>query len=451
MRERGRAGALDRLLGLAAAPPAALAALLLGAGVFAYYVSRLHLGAVWPLTPRGDAAILYGYAHAILARGGYAPAEIFPYSPSAVLMFGALGAGGPALFAALWLLLMAAGLAASIAGALAQERPALKGAWPLFAALALVVANGPIGWDLRNANTNLVYLGLTTAGYALLGRRPTLAGVLIGLGVSLKLYSGLIILWLLVNGPRRGFFGAVASVLLLWLALPALIFGPAGLVRLYAGWQAQIRHISDIAIQAALAAGAAGPPIVTLRKAIADLTGGGFGAAATLRWLYGLWAIWIGALGLYAWRWRTGFPVGAPSRAALADFVVILLAPLPVSPWLEPYHAIPLLAAALLLALEAADAHCTSPSRLAAGLALGVLAFFAVVNTPFALRGFALFAQFLAVVLALAYLRPRLQAAPPNGPPVIDLKRLLPMFPASQPGPAAHDSRPESPAGLIET
>jgi hypothetical protein len=398
-----------RLLALAGRRPAAIADCVAAGFYFTYYVSRFHVGTVWPLTPRGDASILYAFAKAIFARGAYAPVEIFPYPPSAVLLFAGLGAAGPAVFAALWFLLMAAGLAVSVRAGLVQERAALRSAWPLLGAVAVLLANGPIGWDLRNGNSNLVYLGLTMAGFGLLGRRPLLAGVLVALSISLKLYSGVLLVWLLVNGPRRTLAGAVLGVLALWLGLPALIFGISGAEHLYAGWGDQVRFISAPATQAAFAARGTGAPIVTLQKAIVDVTGLGFGSPATLAWLHGLWAVWIAALLGYAWRWRRSFPVGAPSRGALADWVVVLLAPLPVSPWLEPYHAVPILMGALLLTIVAADADQPGRDRIAAAASLAVLAVFATVNVPFAFRGFALFAQFLTLVIALAVVRPSLE------------------------------------------
>ncbi|MET0850004.1 MAG: hypothetical protein ABW020_02645 [Candidatus Rokuibacteriota bacterium] len=57
-----------------------------------------------------------------------------------------------------------------------------------------------------------------------------------------------------------------------------------------------------------------------------------------------LWALWLGALLWYARRALAAGRGSAPSRAALADWTVLLLAPLPLSPWLEPYHPVPVLA-----------------------------------------------------------------------------------------------------------
>ena len=79
--------------------------------------------------------------------------------------------------------------------------------------------------------------------------------------------------------------------------------------------------------------------------------------------------------------------VGIPSRAALADWTVLLLAPLPFSPWLEPYHAIPLLPGAILCVIIVLDERAAAKDRIIALAALLALALVAFVITPFPLRG----------------------------------------------------------------
>jgi hypothetical protein len=375
----------------------------------AYHLTRFELSRVWPLAPWGDASIIFHEARRTFEQTAYPADVIFPYSPSAVLIFHRLGSGGPAVFMAIWYFLIAAGLVWTMRASLVQERRDVQAAWPLIGAAAILFADAPISWDLRNANSNLVYLGLVMAGYGLIGRLPMLAGTLIGLSISLKLYSGLLLIWLFVNGPRRAMGAATLTVLALWLILPAMLFGTEGTLALYAGWREQLRTISDPLLHASfLTNNNTGPPIVTLERAVVNLTGGTFGSSATLSWLSMLWSIWVAALLWYAWRCRTAFPVTAPSRAALADWIVLLLAPLPFSPWLEPYHAIPIFAGALLCITIALDENLGRRDRMAALAALATLLLFIVFKVPFNFRGFGLGAQFLLLVLVLGHLRPRL-------------------------------------------
>jgi hypothetical protein len=374
----------------------------------AYHLARLRLSVVWPPALRGDASIMFEQARSIFEHAAYPSGAVFPYSPSAVLIFRGLSVGGPSIFMALWYLLMVIGLVLTIRASLVQEHSNVRAAWPLLGGLAILMADSPISWDLRNANSNLIHVGLVMAGYGLLSAIPALAGALVGLSISLKPYSGLLLLWLAINGPRRAFFASVISVIILWFALPAVLFGQEGVPRVYWDWWQQLRTISDSTLHASLARSDSGPPLVTLQRAVVNSTGEEFGSAVTLVILSALWSIWVAALLWYAWRCRNVLPVQAPSRAGLADWIVLLLAPLPFSPWLEPYHAIPLFVGAVLCVTLLFDETLSGRDRLAALTATATLLLFIVLKVPFAVRGFGLGAQFLVFVFVLAYLRPRL-------------------------------------------
>lgn len=377
----------------------------------AYHLTRFRLTEVWPLVPVGDASIMFDVAKNIFARQAYDPNTTFPYSPSAVVLFHTLGGAGPAAFMLAWYALMAAGLVVSVRAALTQERLEIRAAWPLIGIVAVLLADSPIRWDLRNANSNIVYLGLVMAGYGLAGRRPLAAGTLIGLSVSLKLYSGLLLGWLLVNGPRRTLYAGAAAMVLLWIVLPVALFGMDGAVQLYAGWTAQVERIGDLPYHARLATQSGGPPLVTLHKAIVNLTADAFQSPQTQLWLWILRGVWAAALLWYAWRCRHCLLAAVPSRAALADWTVLLLAPLPFSPWLEPYHAIPLLVGAVLCVAIALDSDSPRRERRLALTVLGTLGLFLVVRVPFGVRGLGLLAQFLVMTAILGLMRPTLPRA----------------------------------------
>jgi hypothetical protein len=373
-----------------------------------YHLTRFRFAQMWPIAPVGDAWILFHASRQVFESGVY-PAATFPYSPSAVILFQGLGSAGPVAFMLLWYAAMAAGLVISVRAALTQERQAIRGAWPLIGAIAVVLASSPIGWDLRNANSNLVYLGLVMAGYGLAGRMPATAGALVGLSVSLKLYSGLLLGWLVVNGPRRMLYAGAAIMLLLWVLLPIALFGIDGTVQLYSGWRAQVAQLGNLDYHTALDANrVTGPPIVTLHKALVNLTGEGFHSATTQGWLWALRIGWVAVCLWYAWRCRHCLLAAIPSRAALADWTALLIAPLPVSPWLEPYHAIPLLVGATLCTAVALDKDMTRRDRGVALAALAALTVSLAVRVPFPVRGLEMLAQFFVLMVALGLLRPRL-------------------------------------------
>jgi hypothetical protein len=313
--------------------------------------------------------------------------------------------------------MMAAGLVICVRGALSQERLEIRAAWPLIGMAAMLFADSPIHWDLRNANSNIIYLALVMAGYGLAARWPLIAGTLVGLSVSLKLYSGLILGWLFVNGPRRMFYAGAAAMAVLWIFLPAALFSFDGTMQLYAGWKAQVEQIGDLSLHAHLAAINPGhPPLATLHRAAAYVTGGELQSSLTIACVWILRGLWVAALLWYAWRCRECLLAAIPSRAALADWIVLLLAPLPFSPWLEPYHAIPLMVGAVLciaVALDAGDRR----DRLLASVALGTLVLFLAVRVPFGARGLGLLAQFLVMTVILGLLRPRLPRSAAGGGP----------------------------------
>jgi hypothetical protein len=385
---------------------------------FVYHVTRFHLGAFFsPLTTSGDATIFYESSRQVVAAGDYPArlgpgdlqqAHVYPYPPSAVLMLWSLGLAGKAAFMAIWLLLMAGGLVVVLRASLAAERAEVQAAWLAIGAAALLFADAPVSWDLRNCNSNLVVLGLVLGGYGLARKHPILAGLLIAISISLKLYSGPLLAWVLVSGPRSAFVAGLIATVAFWLALPVFAFGIDGAIQLYGGWLEQLKIIADPWIYPVVAAGHGGPPIVSLRRAAMAIAGTGPGEPATRHLLWLLWAVWLVALACYARQAAKAGLADLPSRAALADWVVLLLAPLPFNPWLEPYHAIPIVPGVLLLLAVALD-RC--PARTDLRVTLAVLAAIGISRLPglpFALRGLLLYGQFLVLLAALSALRARL-------------------------------------------
>jgi hypothetical protein len=383
-------------------------------GYFAYQVWRFRLADFWPLLPRGDSRTIYTYAPRIW-DSGYLPAAdfhagvfnvVFPHPPSAVLLFRVLGMAGPEVFTLAWWVLMAAGLIITFRVALQGDRLQRDCSWLAIGFVALLVADNAVAWDLRNSNCNLIYLGLVLAGYALIRDRPVAAGILIGVSFSIKVYSGLLFVWLLFRAPRQALIAAIATAFVLWVVCPVVLLGPAGTVAIYQGWLDQVAVISS-AWGYSMPDNPMQPPLVTLRRGAMYL----FGAAPfdwqTQIFVAAMLALWCAVLAWYALR---GFrPVEVPSRAALADWTVVLLVPLPFSPWLEPYHVVPMVLAAVVCFLTALDDRMAGRDRLVALGALAIYALDRLIN-PFPEKSLDVFARFVLLVLALAFLRPRLES-----------------------------------------
>ncbi len=374
-------------------------------------LTRFRLADVWPIKPTGDLAIVFIAVRNIFEHGRY-PEFVFPYSPSSVVLIRAFELGGPTFFTLAWYVAAVSGLIISVRAALSQERAEVRAAWPLIGMAAVLLSDSAIRWDLRNSNNNLIYLGLVMASYGCARRWPLLAGSLAAVSGSYKLYSGLLIAWLLANGQRRMLYASIICGIALWAGLPLVLFGIDGTVALYLDWKQQVERIGDLAFHANLMVERSAVPIVSLRRAFVNLTGEGFQSARVEVLLWLTRALWIAVLAWYAWRCRRGFFADLPSRAALADWIVLLIAPLPFSPWLEPYHAIPLLVAAVLCTTIALDGCAENRDRWAALTALVVLALFLLIRVPFPVRGLGLLAQFIAIVAVLGFLRPRLPRWP---------------------------------------
>src|SRR6266581_3428557 len=124
-------------------------AVLVGCGLafyLAYHLTGFQVATVWPLALRGDASILFHYSHSVLEQTGYPKDAIFPYSPSAVLIFRGLGIGGPAIFMAAWYALMVAGLISTMRASVVQEPQHTQAAWLVVGTVALLLADSPISW-----------------------------------------------------------------------------------------------------------------------------------------------------------------------------------------------------------------------------------------------------------------------------------------------------------------
>ena len=384
---------------------------------FAYYVAGFQPRRFWNLEPKVDTLIQDNQARDLFATGVYPPqvnagdfSAAFPYPPPAVVMFRALGIFGTRILTASWITLAIGGVLIIFRSSVAGENGDTQSSWLALGAIALLFTDVPISWDLRLGNYNAIYLALVLAAYSLLDRRPRFAGALLGLSISLKLYSGLLLLWLFVSGPKTALYAALIALVALWVAIPIALFGAGPTISLYGGWSNQLRLIGGNGVYPFLARHA-GPALVTLRRAMIVLTGAQADAPIT-RWLLGaLWTIWLAALGWYASRAFTGGYVVAPSRAALADWTILLLAPLPLSPWLEPYHAVPILPGTILCLMVALDETAADSDRMIVVASLAALLLMQVVRVHLPIRGFELFAEFLVLVVGLGLIRPRLPIA----------------------------------------
>ena len=199
----------------------------------------------WPDT-MVDYHILHEQSSYLVTHKTYMPGGAeYAYPPSAAILHYAVAGFPIAVAAAMWLTL-------TIVSALAI--------WWLLARM-LELEQSPIGgvlvllaygsscyffqWDLRSQNCNLIFLAAVLLGTCCLSRgRSGGAGFWLALSFSLKLFSILLIPYLLWRGWWRSFLWTLAFLGLFWGVLPALVFGVDGMQVLYADWLGQMAHVS---------------------------------------------------------------------------------------------------------------------------------------------------------------------------------------------------------------
>ncbi len=378
---------------------------------FLYHACKFRIADLAALS--GDASIIFLQSLAI-AGSGHCPAqsalgncnEIFPYPPPAILIFAALARLGPTVFMTVVEITTLVALFAVVRLSLFCEDRQVARLWPLLLLPVILLTYNPIEYDLFGRNVNLIILALTLPAFALLRRVPMVSGLMRALAISLKLYSGLLLIWLLVFNCRAA-ISCIAALAALWIIVPLLYWGGDGAVQIYRGCFDQIA-IANASWVYAVAGTGSRPPSITLRLAESRLLGAD-PFAPEVRWLLLLLqATWIVVLAVYgyrAWRHPTS---GAAWHATLADWFVLLVAPLPSSTWFEPYHAVALIPGFVLCMVFALDRGVSVAVRLMFVLACVASAAVKELPIPFEMRGLVFTAQFTFVVLSLSVIRPAL-------------------------------------------
>jgi len=362
----------------------------------------------------GDASIIFQMSASIAEAGRYIAqtslgnfSQIFLYPPPSIVIFATLARLGESAFIVLWVISMFAALCASVRLCVGSEREAIRRLWPVLLLLAILLVFNPVVYDLSNKNDNLIILAITMTSFATLKARPVVSGLALALAISLKLYSGVLLLWMIFF-DRRAAISCIIALVALWGVMPALYFGSSGLIEIYRSWFDQVAIANGTWLYPALKGitGPSGPPLIPLRLALSTITGADANSAETRSLLILAQFTWFACLAFYAYRaWWPG-QTGERPRSILADWSVLLLAPLPFSPWLEVYHAVALMVPCVVCLLAASDQSLGKPVRVAAvGACIGIVA---VVKAPapFEIRGLIYLVQFMVMAGALSFVRP---------------------------------------------
>src|SRR5262249_32972654 len=233
-------------------------------------------------------------------------------------------------------------------------------------------------WDLRSQNCNLIFLTAVLSGVWCLHReRAAAAGFCIAFSFSLQLLSLFVIPYLLWSGRRKAFAWTCIFLAIFWIALPPLVFGVDGSRVVYADWLGRFRHAVT------LAPNADHPILISLHRSAARLANGDARVAGLI--LNAFRAVWVGIVAAGWWVSRRRARIGrfAPHTA----FSLVVLAPVAVSPYLEPYHVVAFIVPALLLILTALDADQKVRLRFLAALFFAASVGVAWIPADWELRG----------------------------------------------------------------
>ena len=261
--------------------------------------------------PLGDFGSFYASGQA--AANGLDPFDVYPLTmdaalgrqgaavnlnaPLSVPIFQVLTLFDPASARLGWFVATLAAfvvLAVGLVLAYPTRRGPLQIVWP-FAMAAF--------WETLNLGQVYAFLALLATGaWLLVGRRPALAGVLIGFVVAFKpnFVVWPVLLWL--AGERRA-SGVAAAAAALWCLLPVALYGP----NIYVQWFAAVR---SSAINTQVANGSLGGLATRL------------GAPATV----GVLIMGSGLLAMAAWVWRRR--TSASTTSAMAMTGALLCSPL---------------------------------------------------------------------------------------------------------------------------
>jgi hypothetical protein len=352
----------------------------------------------WPDTIV-DYRSIYDFSHAIVATHAYPPWHAYP--PSGIALHYLTAQFDFSISAAFFLALTTTSAVGCWWLILRLLRLESCPGSPTLVLLAFAAASGIIIWDLRSQNCNLIFLFTLLLGVWYLNQQVApAAGFWLALSFSLKLFSVLVIPYLLWKGRLRAFIWTLVFVALFWGLLPLCTYGFRGFVPVYESWYGVVTSNTQDRVVLNH------PILISLRNSAHQLAAADqLGADWIVR---GVQFAWV-ATGLFActtMRRRKEGPGDA--YGLLADIGLLTLAPIAVSPYLEPYHPVPYCISAMLLLCAAFDARQTRRLRLLALLLFTISLGLALAPFPWSVRGFFHNVNFIVATtgtLLIAWLR----------------------------------------------
>jgi len=318
-----------------------------------------------------DYAISRELGGAVAARADYGwqleaepPFVLFAYPPPDALLHAALaalgGLAGPLLFMAA---LAAAGWAGarSVLTLLGAEELPLR--W-LGVLLGVLACRAFVQSDLHLLNSNVLAVGLALAAWRFLdptSRRPlgpACGGLLLAASLAVKPWAVGLPLVLVALRRWRELGWTLSGLGLAFVVVPALMLGPGDAAKLLASWIDVLRQAASVAAIDRIAVdnvslAAALDALGLARGRVAAIVG-----AAQVLWLAALAALVASALR----RPADGAPPGG--RTWLLVGTTVLVAPVPLSPILQPHHLVAWAPLSIVVGLDVVDRATARADRI---------------------------------------------------------------------------------------
>ncbi|MBX7106106.1 MAG: DUF2029 domain-containing protein [Gemmataceae bacterium] len=335
-----------------------------------------------------DYRLIYDFSHSIVTTKTYSAKHSYP--PPAIAFHYATAQWSYPVAAGVYLALNIVATLGCCAILASLIRPGGKVGTGVAVLLAFVAAAQAFTWELRSQNCNAFFLLALLGAVWCLDRGHTApAGLLLAFSFSLKLFSVLVIPYLLWRREGRAFAWTLVGIALFWVAVPLALFGAEGIGPVYASWWNQIASASRG--QADLTH----PILISLHNAAHVLTGGSeAGIAAIIRSTQIIWVM-VGLTAMWLAVRRDNSE--ATALGWLTDVGLLTLGPLATSPYLEVYHLVGLMCPAAVLTHVAADGRQSRRLRLTAAIAFWAAIALAAAPTPWRYRGAWTNAQLLLI------------------------------------------------------
>lgn len=302
----------------------------------------------------GDYWLNYQYSVTVDKTLSYIPDFLYP--PPGIIFRIILANVGFEASAILWIALMIISTFASIAAMLylldLSEHPYKY----VLTFIALASVEYYIEWDLKSLNSNLIYLSLLLGSLVFIKKsKPSLAGFLLASSVALKLYSIVLLPYLLLKRQYRCFAASILFLLLFFVLLPTAYYGVNDFIIISKSWFRTVAATSNInfpfecraylvSLHRTLLA------LLTVRGGenitnLADLSEETVFIASRF-----LQLIWLLCVAFYFIQIvRKPESMRELSRDFIADVSVLSLMVLPLSPQLQPHHGVVMLIPAVLV------------------------------------------------------------------------------------------------------